>query len=125
MNAIRQAQDAYSRSARTIKTPRSAEYEAFARVTNRIRSSAGSGSRGFARLADALHDNRRLWTLLATDVADDANPLPPEIRARIVYLAEFTHLHSSRVLTEGASPAPLIEINTAVMGGLRERGREG
>jgi flagellar protein FlaF len=69
-------------------------------------------------LAAAVHDNRRLWTILAADVADPANPLPAALRARLVYLAEFTRVHSGKVLREGASPDPLIEINIAVMRGL-------
>ncbi len=124
MNAIRQAQDAYSSNARTIKTPRSTEYDAFARITNRLKSSTEKGAGAFAQLAEAVHENRKLWTILATDVADKNNMLPRDLRARIVYLAEFTHLHSSKVLSEGASTAPLIEINTAIMGGLRARGQD-
>ncbi|MDX1785871.1 MAG: flagellar biosynthesis regulator FlaF [Roseovarius sp.] len=122
MNAIRKAQEAYSQTARTIKTPRSTEYEAFARITKNLKSGAGTGHSGIARLAGALHENRQLWTILASDVADTRNGLPADIRARIVYLAEFTHLHSARVLSDGASTAPLIEINTAVMAGLRGEG---
>jgi len=37
------------------------------------------------------------------------------------YLAEFTRTYSSRVLA-GASADPLIDINTAVMRGLRDGG---
>ncbi|UXX82292.1 flagellar biosynthesis regulator FlaF [Roseovarius pelagicus] len=123
MNAIRKAQEAYSQTARTIKTPRSTEYEAFARITNALKSSTSSGQKDIRRLAGALHDNRHLWTILASDVADTGNALPADIRARIVYLAEFTHLHSARVLSDGVSAAPLIEINTAIMAGLRGEGQ--
>lgn len=119
MNAIRQAQYAYRQDAQTVKTPRSTEYDAFARITQRLKS-ALPGER-FADLAGAIHDNRSLWTILAADVADKGNPLPKELKARIIYLAEFTHLHSSKVLTDGAPVTPLVEINTAIMSGLRDR----
>ena len=121
MNVVLQAQNAYKTQTRTIRTDRDTEYYTFARVTYAIKTAAQRGAAGFADLALALHDNRRLWTVLAADVAEDDNPLPPELRARIVYLAEFTRQYSSRVLNGGASPAPLIEINSAIMQGLRER----
>lgn len=121
MNAIRQAQNAYGQGAQPIRTHRGAEYDAFASVTARLKSSAAKGKAGFADLARAIHDNRRLWTILATDVGNEGNALPNELRARIVYLAEFTRLRSGQALTEGASVEPLIDINAAMMRGLRDR----
>jgi flagellar protein FlaF len=115
------AQAAYRAAATPIKTPRGAEYEAFARITSQLRSASARGADGFADLARAIHDNRRLWTILATDVADPGNRLPSELRARIIYLAEFTRVHSGKVLREQASVEPLIDINMAIMNGLRER----
>lgn len=117
MTQTQQAQSAYGANAATVHTPRAAEYHAFARITHRLKSAVGIG-RDMPALAAAIHDNRRLWTILATDVADPANPLPSALRARLVYLAEFTRVHSGKVLREGASPDPLIEVNVAVMRGL-------
>ena len=119
---MRMAQTAYGQNAQTIKTPRGTEYEAFAWVTQRIKSAHARGRAGFNDLATALHDNRRLWSILASDVADTGNPLPQELRARIVYLAEYTQIHSHAVLSQGASPSPLVDINTAIMAGLRDQG---
>ena len=123
---MQQAQAAYRTAAHPIRTPRGAEYEAFARVTSRLKaaaSEAATRSPRFRELAAAIHDNRRLWTILAADAAGPDNLLPKELRARILYLAEFTRQHSGRVLREGAPARPLIEINTAVMRGLRDRSR--
>ena len=53
------------------------------------------------------------------DVAEPTNLLPQPLRAQIFYLAEFTMHHSAKVLKGDASVAPLIDINTAVMRGLR------
>lgn len=105
-------------AATALRSPRAAEYDAFARVTARLRSAAGAGPAGFARLAAALHDNRRLWAIVGAEVADPANALPAALRARLFYLAEFTVAHSRRVLAREAGPEPLIEVNTAVMRGL-------
>ena len=117
MNATLQAQTAYGRQASSVRTPRAAEYETVARVTRALKSAAEE-DRGMSFIATAIHDNRRLWTLLAADVADPANPLPQDIRARLVYLAEFTRVHSGKVLRDGAKVDPLIDINMAVMRGL-------
>lgn len=113
------ARSGYSAAARPIRTPRSAEYEAFAMITSRLRAGIKAGRIGFAALAMALHDNRTLWTILASDVAETGNGLTPDLRARIFYLAEFTNQHTSKVLAGKASAETLIEINSAVMGGLR------
>lgn len=120
MNAILRAQDAYRRQTQAIRTERSIEYDAFARITHRLKATASLGPGGFGELVSALHANRRLWTVLVTDVADKNNPLPPEMKARIVYLAEFTRLHGGKVLRGEASIDALIDINSAIMRGLSE-----
>lgn len=102
-------------SARTaVNSPRQIEYQAFARVTHGMRD-----ARDFPDLADALHRNLKLWTLLAADVAGQGNSLPQALRAQLFYLAEFTRDHTTLVLRRKADPGPLIEINTAIMKGLR------
>lgn len=121
MNAMQQAQAGYGTAARPIRTPRGTEYEAFARITSRMKTAADGLPARFGDLAAAIHDNRRLWTILAADAADQDNLLPKELRARILYLTEFTRLHSARVLRSGAPAQPLIEINTAIMRGLSDR----
>jgi flagellar protein FlaF len=84
-----------------------------------MRRAARAGRKAFPDLVAALHDNRRLWTILAVEVADEANALPRDLRARIFYLAEFIAQHTPKVLTREAGAEALIEINTAIMRGLR------
>jgi flagellar protein FlaF len=124
VNATLRAQDAYRRQTQAIRTERGIEYDAFAQITHRLQATALLGPSGFGALASALHANRRLWTTLVTDVADRNNPLPPEVKARIVYLSEFTRLHSSKVLRGEGAVDPLIEINSAIMRGLRDASRD-
>ncbi len=115
------ARTAYTNSAAPIRTHQGNEYDAFARITRRMKEAASSGKPGFNALAAAIHENRRLWTLLAGDVADAGNTLPEPLRAQIFYLAEFTNHHSPKVLSGKAGVDILIEINTAVMRGLRQQ----
>lgn len=119
MNARLRAQHAYRHQAQAAKTGRDTEYDAFARITSRLKSAATKGRAGYNDLVDALHENRKLWTILAGDVVSKSNGLPPEVRARIFYLSEFTQKHSSLVLRKEASVRPLLEINIAIMRGLR------
>jgi flagellar protein FlaF len=117
VNAFHLARTAYATAA-PVRPPRSVEYDAFARVTERLKQEAGDHA-SFPGLVSALAENQRLWTILATDVADADNALPESLRARIFYLAEFTRTHTRRVLRRMATPDALVEINLAVMRGLR------
>ncbi len=122
MNAHTMAKTAYSTPGQPTRTDRGTEYQIFARITHRLKAANTLGSIGFSALARALHENRRLWTALASDVAEDDNQLPPLLRARIFYLAEFTNQHTSKVLAGDATAEVLIDINTAIMRGLRQDG---
>ena len=119
MNALSQAHRAYSAASAPTRTARGTEYEAVARITTRIRAAHEKGPAGFSALVEALHDNRKMWSIFAVDVADSGNPLPGELKARILYLAEFTNHHTSKVLGRSGTVEPLLEINTAILRGLR------
>lgn len=118
MFETRLAESAYAHSARSTASPRAVEYQVFARITRAL-SVSGEGFDRFAKLNKAIHDNLELWTTLASDVASAGNELNADLRSKIFYLFEFTRQHSSKVLNDGANPAVLVDINTAVMRGLR------
>ena len=119
------AKAAYASSGSGARTPRATEYEVFARVTRKLAAAHAAGSAGFALVAEAIHDNRRLWVALASDVAEPANSLPQGLRAQIFYLAEFTFHQSRRILAGEGEVDVLIDINTAIMKGLRGRDERG
>lgn len=114
MNAIEQAHQVYGFAQHHIRTPRAIEVQLISDITSRLNRE----DQPFHDLVAAIDDNRRLWRTLAIDVADNENTLPQELRARIFYLAEFTNLHSSKVLRREADAGPLIDINMAVLRGL-------
>lgn len=124
MSAISQAQRAYApgAGAAAIRTPRSIEFEVIARITHRLKTAIEA--RNTRGLIDVLHENRKLWTALAADVASSDNALPQDLRARIFYLAEFTGQHTSKVLRNEATAVPLLEINAAILGGLKIKGAD-
>lgn len=122
MNSTQLAQQAYAPSGGAIRTGRANEYLVFTQITARLAKFRDARGSDFRHLASALYDNRRLWTLLAAEVAEASNALPDDLRARIFYLAEFTQHHSRLVLSGKAGVEPLIEINSAVADGLGDGG---
>ncbi len=110
---------ANSRSGATGRSDRATEYDAFARVTQRLTALPGTPGDRLGDVATALSENQRLWSTLAEDVALPTNALPPRLREGIFYLYQFTRQHSRKVLDGTASAEVLVDINMAVMRGLR------
>jgi flagellar biosynthesis activator protein FlaF len=125
VTALDLARRAYSAPGTPARTLRGTEYDLFAQVTHRLKSVPSDGTKSFVALAEALHENCRLWTVLAADVAQPGNALPAPLRAQIFYLFQFTDRHSRKVLAGNGSVDILIEINTAIMRGLRGEGAQG
>ncbi len=117
------AKTAYTNPNQPTRTARDTEYELFARITRSLKQASRPEANDFPSLAKAVHDNRHLWGVLAADISLDENALPSELRARLAYLATFTRLHSQKVLENNASTDVLIEINTAIMRGLRSESK--
>jgi flagellar biosynthesis activator protein FlaF len=113
---------AYAQPQAPVRTARAAEYEVIARVTQRLRSATLNRANNFPGLVRALAENETLWSTLAADVADPGNALPAPLRARLFYLYRFTADHSRKVRDGSASAEVLVEINTAVLRGLRGEG---
>ena len=122
MNIAALARSTYSDASAPIKTERSTEYQIFAQITHRLAKASTADIASFVDLAEAIHENRRLWTILASDVAEKENGLPAQLRAQIFYLAEFTEAHSRKILAKEATANALVEVNTAIMRGLRAGG---
>lgn len=118
MTAHSMAMRAYTQTSSPIKTERQSEYDTIARVTKELKAASLEAAKDFPRLAAALHKNNELWTLLALDAAGKNNGLPKDLRARIVFLAEFTKRHAAQVLGRKSDVGPLLEINTAILRGL-------
>lgn len=123
MNAHAQALAAYGAPTNAQKTPRAIEYDLFAKVTARLRAAIAGGKMAFPALAAALTDNRRLWTELALDLASDGNALPTPLRAQLLGLAQFSLSHTEAVLRGEDEAEVLVDINLAIMRGLK--GQEG
>jgi len=119
MATLQTARTAYARPEAPARTARAIEYDLLARITHQLTLAWADRKANFPRFAAALSDNQRLWSTLAADVAEPENGLPTRLRAQLFYLYEFTSQHSRKVLEDRAEVGVLVDINTAVMRGLR------
>lgn len=117
MNAVTPLTERGCYGAQTIRTERDTEYDVISRVTRMLRQ-AGPDCRS-PDATMAIHKNNELWTILASDLAHPGNSLPDEVKAGLLSLAGFVLRHGQAVLGGGGSLQPLVDINLAVMRGLR------
>lgn len=101
-----------------VRTDKDNEYSAFAQVTHLLRR-ASDPAAGAARFA-AIHRNNDLWTILAADLAHPDNALPQALKASLYSLAMFSIRHGHAAMRGGASLDALIDVNMAMMKGLRQ-----
>ncbi len=118
MTATLLAQTAYGAAAAPVRTARAAVNSPLSKPSLARLSRAPQSPKHQWLRAAALHDNRRLWTALATDLAGAENALPQGLRAQLFYLAEFSLSQSRAALRDVAALQGLIDVNRAVMRGL-------
>lgn len=113
------ARNSYEDSLQSTGSARGIEYQLFARVTRQLSDKDDTAFDFMAKRNEALFNNLRLWTKLSIDVSHEKNELPDQLRANILYLAEFTRHQTSKIYQQEATPDVLVEINTSIMRGLR------
>lgn len=121
MNAHIHAYQSYA-SPSSIKSARDTEIEIILETTRRLKSAHQDRATRYSAFAEALQTNRKLWVVLAADVAHSNNALPSDLKARIFWLSEFVQHHTRLVLKEDATIGPLIDVNLAILRGLGTRG---
>ena len=112
-------QRAYGQVSAILHSPREAEHEVIARVTRALYLAKQEREKAPRALLEALYLNDRLWSALASDVALEANGLPASLKAKLIYLYRFSIHQSDLIRAGGGEIDVLIEINQAVMRGLR------
>lgn len=109
--------NAYQNAQKKTETPQQTEYRLFVEVTRAL-IDAKDCAKTDAKLHDALHWNRRMWSTFATDCAIEGNNLPKMLRAQIISLSIWVGKHSSKVIREDEDIQALIDVNKSVMEGL-------
>lgn len=100
-----------------LRGARDMEYDIFSRVTRMLRQAPRECIA--QETIAAVSKNNELWTILATDLADQNNAIEDQVKAGLLSLAFFSLRHGQLVLAGKANTDSLIEINMSVMKGLR------
>lgn len=109
----------YQQRAATQETPQSLELRAFGFVTQGLRQASTSPD-PTARIR-ALHRNHQLWLTLVSDLATPENPLPDELKGRLITLGMWSMRYSLRAMEEDIPVDPLIDVNTEIAGGISDQ----
>ena len=109
-------------SSLSTKLGKDAEIDVILKSTRRLQMANQNRNSNFSEFAAAVQVNRKLWTILASDVATSGNRLPPDLRAMIFYLSEFVQYYSSTLLKDEVEITPLLDINVAIIRGLSAQG---
>lgn len=109
---------AYQQTIAECEDPRRIEYRVFLRITVDLERHRDGGPQS-AALKDALWRNLELWNVLRSDLLDEDNGLPEQLRAGLISLS-FTVGRTTRDVMAGKPGLRLlIDINRAVMQGLQ------
>ena len=118
LNAVTPMQAHVGYASNAVRTDKDNEYTIFARITHMLRR-AREDVPTPERLM-AVHKNNDLWTILAADLSHPGNSLPDRLKADLLSLAIFSIRHGHAVMSGSATVDPLIDINMAMMRGLRQ-----
>jgi flagellar biosynthesis activator protein FlaF len=120
---LNRAAAAYKAIIRRTVGPRDIEHRVFAQITAALQEAASPDAH-FTKRIQAAHRNRELWQTLACDLAGDDNALPDDLRAKLISLAIWVTGETSRVIRDGASLQPLIDVNSSIMQGLQSAAKK-
>jgi len=113
------AADGYSNSGKRIKDFRTQEYDVIIGVTRELQKLRDNANASFNDLVNAVHNNERLWITIGAQVSGDANALPQNLRASLLYISKFVSHHSNRVLKKNGDLGILVDLNVSVLRGLK------
>lgn len=103
----------------TETSGRDNEYAALSQATYMMQKTKSIKDRNIQDFLQSINNNLKLWTIFATDIAREENPLPAEIKSALFYLFEFTQLETHRIIRGEGDIDTLIDINKSIMKGLR------
>lgn len=115
MYSLQQVENAYFKENPVLSRTPTTEQGVIRKVTDDLRQASKHKQRDYPAFVQALDRNRKLWVMLASDVAEPGNALPAKLRAQIFYLAEFVIQHTRKVLQDAEHEAPLIEVNEIIL----------
>lgn len=118
MNALAAA-EGYRSALTRFETHREAEARLLSRLNRNLQQSMTNMPNNISAFMHALYENDRFWAHIAMDLSEDSNQLPEQLRASLISISGFVIRHSANVRKGAASAEPLIDINLAIIRGLR------
>ncbi len=114
--------NAYARTAQVALTPREAEAAVLIKAAARLQAIQDNWDAQHPLLDDALHFNRKIWTILATSATEPDAPLPDELKTSMARLGAFVFTRTFDTMVEPSADklTALIQINRNLASGLRE-----
>jgi flagellar biosynthesis activator protein FlaF len=119
MDIAAQAANGYRAVRLQTQSPRHTEAQLFAEITAGLVRAQRAGKPGFQELVAMLHKNRTLWEALVADLALDSNTLPTPLKGQLIQLGHFVRQFTARVLKGEDDVQALIDVNHAILEGLR------
>lgn len=115
------AANAYARTANVAPTPREAEAALLIKAAAKMQAFRTDDVSASSALTDALVFNQRVWTVLATAIADPNNPLPTEIRRNVGSIAVYVlrTVIEAMLVPTAAKLDSLIMLNHQLAAGLQ------
>jgi flagellar biosynthesis activator protein FlaF len=117
---MQHATKAYGQVAQQTASPRELEVQLLLRAASRLQAVHDDWENGKVSLDQALHFNRKLWTIFLTSVTNNENPLPAEIRQNVANLGIFVINQTLNVMgnPQRERLPSLININRELAAGL-------
>src|SRR4029078_5856411 len=117
------AAQTYRNVARQTSSPRELEASLLLQAAARLQSVQDAWDQKRAQLDEALHHNRRLWSIFLSELTDAKNPMPSNTRQIVATIGLFVMNHTVTVMND---PRPqhlcsLININREIAAGLLGR----
>lgn len=111
---------AYQQQQKQSLSPREVEAMAFTKAALLLED-AKKISNDVDEFSRALRFNHLLWTIMQADITEEANNLPPEVKANVMSLSIFVDKQTTKALRsgDGKDLDVLININRNLAAGLR------
>lgn len=116
-----QAQNLYTKPARTTMSDRSNEADLFRQSIADLRQVAATKHSLNGENAEKLSRNLQLWDMLSIDLMSPQNALPDEIKNSLIDLGKFVRQHTLGLYAGRGEVDVLIDINVAILDGLVAR----
>lgn len=108
----------YKSAVKQSTDTRDVEYRLLAQVTGALME-ARDDMKNVKKRVEAVSWNRDVWAALRTDLYDDNNQLPKELRAAIISISIWVEKETLAVMDNLGDINALIDINRNIMAGLK------